>query len=106
MAKRISYVTHEIATADAWMVFAALLVSAGLMVVLMPITRFGFVLSALAIFGWLSAIARELEKANGLNPRRVEFVGVIGFVCVLAFAFPDYLGFAVPKVLGAVYFAL
>lgn len=98
--------THEIATADAWKVFSVLVVSAGLMVVLMPITRLGFVLSALAIFGWLCAIARELAKANGLNLRRVEYVGVLGFVCALAFAFPDYLGFVVPKALGAVSFAL
>ena len=106
MTDRISRAVHEIATADAWKVFAALLVSAVLMVVLMPITRFGFVLAALFLFGWLSAIARELAKANGMSPRRVDFVGVLGFICALVFAFPYYLDFEVPKVMGVVFFVL
>ncbi len=106
MPNKISNATHEIAIASAWKVFAALFAAASLMIILVPISRFGFVLFGAVLFGWLSSIAVELKKANGMSPGRVGGVGALGLICILAFAFPGYLAFVVPKTLAAFSLAL
>ena len=110
MGKKISDFTYEIAVASAWKVFAALLAAAGLLIVSMSVSssvnRLGFILFGAMLFGWLSSIAVELKRANGLTPNGVGGLGALGLLCLLAFSFPDYMAFAVPKEFGTAYFTL
>jgi hypothetical protein len=106
MVVSVSNVTHAIATAHAWKVFAALLAAAGLMLNFLTTNRLGFVCFVVMLFGWLSSVAVELAKANGMLPRTQASVGALGIVSVLAFSFPDYLPLAVPNAVVAFYLPL
>jgi hypothetical protein len=97
LAYMVSQLTHEIATAQAWKTFLVLSVAAGTMFILIATNRFGFVLFVAALFGWLTSMAVELVRANGVPTKRMGTVGALGFAFALGFSFPDYLAFAIPK---------
>ena len=104
MVEKIYAATHAIATAVAWKLFVVAVAVTGLMVGLMPITRFGFVLALIASFGWLFAMNVELEKANEIGTRRSKFASAVGLLLGLSFAFPEFLGVVIPREFGVLYF--
>lgn len=88
---RLSNMTIIIATMNSWKLFSILVLSAILMIALMPFYGIGFFVGAAAIFGWLYSISSELAKKNGKSVTRSKLLSLVGITSTVIFILSPHL---------------